>query len=282
MKAEKGLGGSHGGPSVRVEDVGDFGRAINMKVSCLPLHLLLCLLLLLLPCRRQPVKYSNSRNWNEAPWRQINWKYFTFSASTARQSMCRSIYPFLSVPFRSFCLIIQLRFRKIFVCCLTRFDFDSVSPKCWFAQPQAKSSSKILGIALRSGPPANLGGEAEKQQPRGCPAQPEFRPGNAFTGQRACNRCCLKPLWGIIVSQRIFGQAQIYWLIGILGISFKLRFARLGPVVLFFFGPGQGIRWGLGFNACCIRDPPRQRNNDDAAPRHVQPIFPSPENTKLK
>lgn len=51
MKAEKGLGGSHGGPSVRVEDVGDFGRAINMKVSCLarpPLHLLLCLLLLLL------------------------------------------------------------------------------------------------------------------------------------------------------------------------------------------------------------------------------------------
>lgn len=51
MKAEKGLGGSHGGPSVRVEDVGDFGRPINMKVSCLvrpPLHLLLCLLLLLL------------------------------------------------------------------------------------------------------------------------------------------------------------------------------------------------------------------------------------------
>lgn len=45
MKAEKGLGGSHGGPSVRVEDVGDFGRAINMKVSCLarpPLHLLQC------------------------------------------------------------------------------------------------------------------------------------------------------------------------------------------------------------------------------------------------
>lgn len=49
MKAEKGLGGSHGGPSVRVEDVGDFGRAINMKVSCLarpPLLLSLPLLLL--------------------------------------------------------------------------------------------------------------------------------------------------------------------------------------------------------------------------------------------
>lgn len=47
MKAEKGLGGSHGGPSVRVEDVGDFGRAINMKVSCLARPPLLLLLLLL-------------------------------------------------------------------------------------------------------------------------------------------------------------------------------------------------------------------------------------------
>lgn len=40
--------------SVRVEDVGDFGRAINMKVSCLarpPLLLLLSLPLLLLLCR---------------------------------------------------------------------------------------------------------------------------------------------------------------------------------------------------------------------------------------
>lgn len=45
MKAEKGLGGSHGGPSVRVEDVGDFGRAINMKVSCLAHPPLLLLLL---------------------------------------------------------------------------------------------------------------------------------------------------------------------------------------------------------------------------------------------
>lgn len=268
--------------SVRVEDVGDFGRAINMKVSCLarpplpPPSAQPSSTTSPVPCRRQPVKYSNSRNWNEAPWRQINWKYFTFSASTARQSMCRSIYPFLSVPLRSFCLIIQLRFRKIFVCCLTRFDFDSVSQNVDL-QPQNSWDCAPLCSACESWQSSWSNSQEG--------AQPSPNSGLAMhlqvSGPVTAAASNLSEA-SSVVSQRIFGQTQIYWLIGILGISFKLRFARLGLVVLFFFGPGQGVRWGLGFNACCVRDPPRQRNNDDDAPRHVQPIFPSPENTKLK
>lgn len=46
--------------SVRVEDVGDFGWAINMKVSCCP-ALPVYLYYSSSSCR-QPVKYSNSRN----------------------------------------------------------------------------------------------------------------------------------------------------------------------------------------------------------------------------
>lgn len=153
-----------------------------------------------------------------------------------------------SVPF-FFVIFIQLRFRKIFVCCLTRFDFDSVSQNVDLPNRKRKHPPKFqtLRSALCRLRAANLGQVAEataKREPS--PAQPglEFRPGNAFTGQRACNRCrcCHKPLWGISVSQCIFGQGQIYWLIGILGISFKLRFAPCGLVLLLRTRPRHSVR----------------------------------------
>lgn len=132
MKAEKGLGGSHGGPSVRVEDVGDFGRAINMKVSWLaPLPLLLSLLLLLLLLCHAADSLSNILI-QEIEMKLLGVKLIENILHFQRPLPAKVCADpsILSFPFRSFCLIIQLRFRKIFVCCLTRFDFDSVSPKC--------------------------------------------------------------------------------------------------------------------------------------------------------
>lgn len=160
MKAEKGLGGSHGGP-FEWKMLGTLAGQSTWKWAAWPAPPPLLLLPLL--CNAADNRLSNILI-QEIEMKLLGVKLIenilhfqrplpakVCSDPSIPSAPLRSAPP----PFRSFSsyypIAIPQNIRLLFNALWFRFSF----PKCWFAQPQAKASSKIPDIALRSVPPAS-------------------------------------------------------------------------------------------------------------------------------